>query len=256
MHAASTLKQSPQERLAAGAGTATMVGLMGYMLVVGLSADVQKHVEETLVLLNLRAPPPPPPIHPKASVEPRKAKASGRASPRNLRQKATPVVTPKPPVRLPPPPPIASAPVPNRGSATASGASDRPGPGQGAGGEGYGPGSGGYGEGEGDGGEPPRQIAGKLRMKDVPRELMEFGTTRRVGVEYHVTEQGDVDACHVTGPSGNTALDRLTCRLIEERFRFRPSRDERGRPVGSFVEEDHSWIFDAPRDRPEDVSSR
>jgi protein TonB len=233
-----------------------MVALMGYTLVVGLSADVQKHVDDALVLLNIKSPSPPPPIHPKVKVDPHQARASGKASPRNLRQKATEVVAPKIPKPLPVPPPVVAAPVPNRGAAAASGASNVRGPGQGAGGEGYGPGSGGYGEGEGEGGEPPQQVAGRLRMKDVPRELIEYGTTRRVAVEYHVTARGDVDACHVTGPSGNPGLDRLTCRLIEERFRFRPSLDEEGRPVGSFVDEDHSWIFDAPRDRPEDVSSR
>jgi protein TonB len=230
----------------ASAGTVTVVGLLGYMLVAGLSAQVQKRVEETLLLLDLRSPPPPPP-HPEARTEPRKAKASGRASPRNLRQKATAVVAP-PLVRLPSP--IVSAPLPNLGAAAASGASDRPGPGQGAGGEGTGTGSGGYGNGEGDGGVPPRQIAGRLRFGDLPSELIEPGMERRVGVEYHVTAQGDVDNCRVTVSSGVGTLDRLTCRLIEERFRFRPSRDEQGRPVGSFVEEDHTWIVPLPADRP------
>ena len=252
MHATTTLKQPPQERLVASAGAATMVGLLGYMLITGLSADIQKHVEQTLVLLNLREPPPPPPIHPKAKVEPREAKASGAASPRNLRQKATEVVAPKPPVRLPPPPPVVSAPVANHGAAAASGASNVRGPGEGAGGEGDGPGNGGYGDGEGDGGEPPRHIAGELKMKYVPPELMEYGVNRRVGVEYHVTARGDVDACRVTIRSGSAGLDQLTCQLIEERFRFRPSRDAEGRPVGSFMDEDHTWTFDAKRttDRP------
>lgn len=242
-------KQTPQERLVAGAGTAVMVGLLGYTLIMGLSADIQKHVDETLVLLNLKSPPPPPPIHPRAKVDLRKARASGKASPRNLRQKASEVVAPKLPEPLPVPPPVVAAPVPNRGTAAASGASDVRGPGQGAGGEGYGPGSGGYGEGEGNGGEPPRQTKGRLRAKDLPPELVEPGMERRVGVEYHVTARGDVDACRVTTSSGRAALDRLTCQLIEERFRFRPSLDEQGRPVGSFVEEDHTWIVD-PSNRP------
>ncbi len=219
---------------------------MGYMFMMGLSANVQKHVKEALVLLTLRAPSPPPSIHPR--VAPHKARAAGRASPKNLQQKASPVVAPKPKMALPPPP-VVGAPVPNMGAAAASGASNQRGPGQGAGGEGNGPGSGGYGEGEGDGGTPPRQIAGKLRARDLPSELVEPGT-RRVGVEYHVTAQGTVDACRATESSGNRALDRFTCSLIVERFRFRPSRDEEGRPVASFVEEDHNWIFDVPRDRP------
>jgi len=158
------------------------------------------------------------------------------------------VVAPKPKLVLPPPPAVA-APVPNDGAAAASGASSQRGPGLGAGGEGNGPGRGDYGEGEGDGGTPPRQIAGKLRARDLPADLMEPGT-RRVSVEYHVTAQGNVDACRATQSSGNRALDRLTCSLIVARFRFRPSRDEQGRPVESIVDEDHSWIVEAPHDQP------
>ena len=44
---------------------------------------------------------------------------------------------------------------------------------------------------------------------------------------------------------GNDALDDTTCRLIEERFRFDPSRDPQGRPVESMVVENHSWEIDA-----------
>lgn len=248
-------KQNPQDRLIAGAATGIMVGMMGYMLVTGLSANVEKRVEEAMVLLNLREAPPPPIVEPKPRVEPHHAKAAGRASPKNLRQKATPVAAPKPKVVLPPPPPVVAAPVPNRGAAAASGASSQRGPGQGAGGEGDGTGSGGYGDGEGDGGAPPRQIAGKLRARDLPPELVLPGT-HRVGVEYHVTAQGSVDACRTTETSGNGALDRFTCRLIQERFRFRPSRNADGRPVGAFIEEDHSWIIDAPRDRDGSADDR
>jgi protein TonB len=39
-------------------------------------------------------------------------------------------------------------------------------------------------------------------------------------------------------------LDALTCRLIRERFRFRPSRDGRGRPVPALVRETHEWVFE------------
>jgi len=34
----------------------------------------------------------------------------------------------------------------------------------------------------------------------------------------------------------------LTCRLIEKRFRFRPSRDRYGRPFPDEVDWDHDWI--------------
>ena len=41
---------------------------------------------------------------------------------------------------------------------------------------------------------------------------------------------------------GNPELDAVTCRLIQQRYRFRPSLDPGGRPVRSQVVEDHSWV--------------
>ena len=48
-------------------------------------------------------------------------------------------------------------------------------------------------------------------------------------------------------------LDDTTCRLITERYHFRPSLDPAGRPVRSQIVEDHSWVtIDDPdaRDAP------
>jgi len=73
---------------------------------------------------------------------------------------------------------------------------------------------------------------------------------RQVGVEYHVTAQGNIGACRTARSSRDRALDRLTCSLIVGRFRFRPSRDEQRRPVESFVDEDHNWIAGVPHDQP------
>jgi protein TonB len=241
------LQTQVQDRLLAGTGTATVLGLFGYLLLIGLSGDIQKRVEQSLVLLNIKPPPPPPP--PKLHVEAHKAKAAGAASPRNLRNKPTEVVALPPRIVLPPPPPVVSAPKAGLGLASAAGASDRPGPGTGAGGEGNGTGSGGQGDGDGDGGEPPRQIKGRLSAKDLPPNLIEEGVTRTVGVRYQVESDGHVSYCKTIASSGNVALDQMTCRLIEQRFSFRPSRDAMGRPVRSTIEEDHSWIFDSSAER-------
>ena len=45
-------------------------------------------------------------------------------------------------------------------------------------------------------------------------------------------------------------LDQRTCALIEERFRFAPSRDGDGRPVRSIIEESHTWEAEGGRDPP------
>jgi protein TonB len=47
-------------------------------------------------------------------------------------------------------------------------------------------------------------------------------------------------------------LDETTCRLIEERFRFEPSRDRSGRPVRSRIVENHEWDVEDIPSRPED----
>ena len=39
-------------------------------------------------------------------------------------------------------------------------------------------------------------------------------------------------------------LDALTCRLIRERFRFRPSRSGAGKPVPAWIRENHEWVFE------------
>ena len=48
--------------------------------------------------------------------------------------------------------------------------------------------------------------------------------------------------CRVTEPSGFALADQTACRLIEQRFVYRPARDERGQPVASTVVEWHTWF--------------
>jgi periplasmic protein TonB len=51
-----------------------------------------------------------------------------------------------------------------------------------------------------------------------------------------------VSRCTVTSSSGVPELDALTCRLIVQRFRYRPSTDRYGRPIADTVEGEHEWI--------------
>jgi protein TonB len=62
-------------------------------------------------------------------------------------------------------------------------------------------------------------------------------------VIFAVQTDGRVTNCEVVETSDNSALDENTCRLIMRRYRFEPARDENGRPVRSWVEENHSWII-------------
>ena len=80
---------------------------------------------------------------------------------------------------------------------------------------------------------------------DYPRELGREGIGGRVSVTFTVEANGRVTGCHVTRSSGVPELDALTCRLIEQRFRFRPSTDRYGRPIRDEVDCDHDWIAPA-----------
>lgn len=59
--------------------------------------------------------------------------------------------------------------------------------------------------------------------------------------QFTVETDGRVTGCRVTRSSGLSDLDDGVCRLIEARFRYRPSRDARDRAIRSGVEIDHIW---------------
>jgi protein TonB len=233
-----------QERLVGGVGTTIVVTGLGCLLLFGMRVDQHFRSEQPTTLLSLQIPPPPPPPPPPLpkphSEAPRANKAPSRPSPRNLRNKAAEIIKPPPPV-LPTPPVLITAPKVALGMAPSAGASNRPGPGQGAGGVGEGNGGGGDGDGDGDD-TPPRLKKGKLKFSDLPQDLRQSQVGGTVAVRYDVDIKGNVSHCVATASSGNAALDQATCALIEQRFRYDPSRDPDHRPVPSSIEEDHTWV--------------
>jgi periplasmic protein TonB len=153
------------------------------------------------------------------------------------------------------PSPVIATETPDLGAAASAGDSTVPGPGMGSGGRGRGRGGGeGDGEGLGSGGgglTPPRQIRGRIRDSDYPPEAGTAGVGGVVEVRYRVDVDGWARGCTIERTSGSAVLDATTCRLIEERFRFRPSRDDRGRPVPSWIVQKHEWVIeDLPPDPP------
>lgn len=239
------LRPSLRERLASAAGAAGVVGLLGYLLIVGGHVDMRLGKQPVTTLLDL-APSVPVPIKPPV-VAPRANRARHQAAPPNLRNKATDIVAPPPLIVLPPPLPMVAAAKPNIGAAASSGASDHAGPGTGAGGRGDGAGGGGDDD-DGDGDLPPRLIKGRLKFSDLSQNLRESGTGGTVSVRYDVNVDGRVSGCVITASSGSGELDRQTCQLIETRFRYRPSRNPAGQPVRSIIEEDHSWVVERTPD--------
>jgi protein TonB len=240
-------------RIEAGAAVAIVHALIGAALVWGLGAPVPRVIERSLEVFDVTPPPPEPePVRPPPprSVDPAPKQRhspgrEGAASPPNLRSEATQIVAPPPVIRLPIPPPITAAPVAGTGSDASQGAADVRGPGLGAGGYGDGRGSGGYGDGDGGGGgrgSPPRHIRGRMSDADYPRSALDIGAGGTVSVRFTVSLQGRAVNCRITESSGNRDLDVNTCRLIERRYRFEPSRDWRGRPVLADIVEDHTWV--------------
>jgi protein TonB len=131
------------------------------------------------------------------------------------------------------------------GPATDAGLGAAAGAGAGRGGEGDGSGSGGSGSGRGSGTfTPPVHVAGNLTNGDYRAARAPSGAAGTVRVSFRIRSDGGVDQCRVTGSSGYPQFDQATCRLIEQRFRFRPALDEQGRALDWMANTDYTW---APR---------
>lgn len=232
------------DRLRAAIPSVLLTALIGWTLIAGLAVGTVRVPEAGLKLFDTPPPEPVVRVVPDPRTSRRKA---GEAAPPNIRSRATQVVAPPPIVPLPIPPAITVAPVAGPGVQASSGSAEHPGPGTGAGGAGDGFGSGG--DGDGDGGDEgdytaPRPRRGSLSNSDYPEAAADAGAQGTVSVRYFVEADGRVTGCRVTRSSGNGELDATTCRLIERRFRYYPSRDPDGRPVRSIVAGNHEWVLE------------
>lgn len=227
--------------------------LLVVALVFGLRVAAVAPAARALLSIDLK--PPRPHERVREKPPPKQADSAapkGAPSPPNLKNHATQVVVPPVSIVLAPPPPIVVATQAGIGDARNTGASDLAGPGQGAGGFGNGNGGGGAG-GDGTGGAVvgPRYLRGKLSFSDLPDGAIQPGEEAVVGVRYTVGVDGRVSACRVTETSRIPAVDAMACHLIVKRFRFRPARDEEGRPMPADVEETHGWSIPPEPIEPE-----
>lgn len=225
-----------RQRFGAGAAAVAVQLALIAALLWGLRGDIAAPVAEAIQVFEV-APPPPPRTEP-----PRRAtRPQGRAAPPARRARATPVAAPVPVIVLSAPPPIVAAPVPNLGAETTQGAATA-GPGSGAGGQGQGTGTGGSGLGDGGGREIPlRLLSGRLRARDLPEAVLAEGVDGVVHMRFTVGIDGRVHDCRVTRSSGKAGLDAATCRLITDKFRYRPTRDASGRKVPDVVLGEQHW---------------
>lgn len=228
----------PRERLIALAAVVLVQTGLGAALLIGLHVDLGASEERISRLVEVKLPrvePPPPRLQPRP-IQTRPAHEQSAAAPRAKAEVVGGSPGPQPSAAPSSPKPVVavhpSAPPAGGGSGTG------PARGSGAGG-----GTGGQGSGNGDeGGTDLVQIAGEILPSDYPRDLRGRGVGGRVGILFTVGTDGRVTSCTVTRSSGVPELDQLTCRLIEERFRYRPSTDAYGRPIPDEVEGEHDWV--------------
>lgn len=224
----------PRERAYALAGVAAVQLALALALLNGFRVDLVRSGEivSRLIEVTLQRPPVPP-----VPAAPPKARSDRHTA-------SAPKAEPKPPGGSPGPQPAHAPPsvtpvvavrplVAPSGGGAGTGPALGSGSGGGLGGEGYG----------GDGGGTDlEQIAGEITPRDVPRHLREAGIGGTVGFVFTVGVNGRVTRCAVTRSSGVPELDALTCRLVQQRFVYRPATDRYGRPVSDEVEGEQEWI--------------
>lgn len=231
----------PRQRYTALAAAAVVTLGIGLALSSGLQVNFDRMTATAQQLIEVTLPeaPEPPPPRPRLQERvPRRtpeaqqpsaqktAPAALGGSPGTAHASISPAVAPILPIR--------AAPAPAPGGGTGTGPAVGSGSGGGTGGVGTGSGG-------GSGGTELEQIGGDIFPSDYPRRLGNAGIGGRVGVIFRVEVSGRAGLCRVLRSSGIPMLDTLTCRLIEQRFRFRPSTDPLGRPIADEVEYEHEW---------------
>jgi len=88
-----------------------------------------------------------------------------------------------------------------------------------------------------------RQRSGSISDADYPPSAISAGQSGKVVARFRVLANGRPADCHTVVPSGHTILDRTTCALLMERFRFEPALDGAGKPVPSIVIRTVTWML-------------
>lgn len=225
-------------RLPAALAAAAVQGLLAFLVVRGLAAryldpSPPAQTPNLVVVPDAqRAPEPPPP--------PSEGSASGEGAPPALKAEPRPQEAPPAKIVIAEPRPAPTQ--AGSGSASSVGLAPVAGPGNGRGGTGDGAGLGSGGSGSGSGAaSPPQRIAGSLSDRDYPRSAAARGAAGTVAISFRIGIDGAVTRCAVIGSSGDAELDRLTCGLVERRFRYRPARNGTGEPVETTLRTTFTW---------------
>ena len=224
----------PRERAYALAAVVLVQAVFALVLLIGLRVPIARAGSEVqrLIRITLDIPLPPPPPAPRTAAHTApKPSSAPKAAPDKLGGSPGPVPAHAPPSVKPV--------VPVQPNAAPSGGGAGTGP---AAGSGSGGGAGGTGFGaSGGGGRDLEQIAGDITPRDYPRHLARAGIGGTVRMRGVVGVDGRVRGCAVSRSSGVPELDVLTCRLVEQRFVYRPATDRSGRPVPDQIEIEWTW---------------
>jgi protein TonB len=205
-------------------------GILGAVIVSGLSVRAMSSAVDALKTFSITAPkPPPPPPPPPPRIQPQPAKHEQGAP----AKQANPSLVVAPKAVVPTPTRVAAAPVAGTGSASSAG----------AGTDGNGTGAGGYGNGLGGGTgafTPARKIS-KIPDQEY-RRFAALGIPSGVaGVTVRVNPDGSPSNCRVARSSGSSAADSLMCQLTLAYVRFSPALDPSGRPIAEDVTFFPNW---------------
>lgn len=78
---------------------------------------------------------------------------------------------------------------------------------------------------------PAREVTTWISEADYPLAALEKGEQGAVRFQLEVDAEGRPGNCTITESSGSATLDAATCKMMLERARFSPARDEQGQAV-------------------------
>jgi protein TonB len=90
---------------------------------------------------------------------------------------------------------------------------------------------------------PDEIIRQTVTPDDYPIESLKRNEQGTVNFAVVVGTDGRVTSCGILHSSGSETLDSQTCRIMQERLRFRPALDSHGRPTEDRFAGTLNWVL-------------
>ena len=199
-------KQLEQNRTLSIIFSASITFAIGFALISGLASSFVKKAAEDLKTFDVEQEPPPPeqPPPPPDNLPPPPMVSAPpplvRFDTPPLQIQTTPQIQPPTPVIAAPPAPPAP-PAPRVSQAAAS---------------------------KGD-------VRSLFGPDDYPETARDSGATGTARARLEIGPNGRVSSCTITQSTGNSALDRATCSVLQRRAKYTPAKDQAGNPISDSV---------------------